>query len=441
MTELRSWQAIPRVDIPEGYLSQIGPFLASMYDRYGPIFRSDQNGHDVIFMAGPEANRFVLLSDRLRFSHYVGWTKIFGVEDAFGNGLLSMDGAEHDAHRKMMNPAFAITYMDRYLPIMQRIIRERTGAWLERGEVDVYDEARKITFDVAAEALAGLTPGPEVDRFRELYLAMLRLGPATKNWDEYYAELARLKGELYGLLAPKIADRRRHPTDDVLGMLVRARDANGNALSDEQLIAHTNILLVAGHETSTSMSAWLLYLLTQHPDYLQRVLDEQTALAPDGTDPTLETIQRMKVLENALMEAERLYPPVQYGPRGVAEDFDFHGYHVPAGAHVFYAIAASHLIPSVFAAPTRFDPDRFAPPREEQKKTPYALVGFGGGPRICIGINFAKVEIKAMVSQILRAYTLELAPEQDVELFGVISRPRHGIRMRVHARERAPAPA
>ena len=436
MTDLRSWETIPRIQIPEDYLQRIGPFLAEMYERHGPIFRSDQNGHNVIFLAGPEANRFVLLSNRLKFSHYIGWTKIFGIEDAFGNGLLSMDGPEHDAHRKMMNPAFAITYMDRYLPIMQRIISERIADWAERCEVDVYEEARKITFDVAAEALAGLKPGPEVDQFRELYLAMLRLGPQMKDWDAFYAEQARLKGELYGLLRPKIVERRQHPTNDVLGMLVQARDPEGNALSDEQLIAHTNILLVAGHETSTSMSAWLLYLVAQHPDYLRRVQEEQAALVPDGAAPTLDGIQRMKVLENGLMEAERLYPPVSYGPRGVIEDFDFHGYHVPAGSHVFYAIAASHLIPSVFAAPAIFDPDRFAPPREEQKKTPYALVGFGGGPRICIGINFAKVEIKAMIAEILRRYTLELAPNQDVALFGVISRPHHGVRMRVHERER-----
>jgi len=438
MTDLRSWEAIPCIQIPEDYLQRIGPFLAEMYERHGPIFRSNQNEHDVIFLAGPETNRFVLLSNRLKFSNYIGWTKIFGIEDAFGNGLLSMDGAEHDAHRKMMNPAFAITYMDRYLPIMQRIIRERIADWAARSEVDVYEEARKITFDVAAEALAGLKPGPEVDRFRELYLAMLRLGPQMKDWDAFYAEQARLKGELYGLLRPKIVERRQHPTDDVLGMLVQARDPEGNALSDEQLIAHTNILLVAGHETSTSMSAWLLYLLAQHPDYLRRVQEEQAALVPAGAAPTLDSIQRMKVLENGLMEAERLYPPVSYGPRGVVEDFDFHGYYVPAGSHVFYAIAASHLIPSVFADPTSFDPDRFAPPREEQKRTPYALVGFGGGPRICIGINFAKIEIKAMIAEILRHYTLELMPDQDVELFGVISRPRHGIRMRVHALERIP---
>ncbi len=432
MTDLRSWEDIPLIQIPEGYLSRIGPFLAEMYERHGPIFRSDQSGHNVFFLAGPEANRFVLLSNRLKFSNYIGWTKIFGVEDAFGNGLLSMDGAEHDAHRKMMNPAFAITYMDRYLPIMQRIIGERIADWLERGEVNVYEEARKITFDVAAEALAGLKPGPEVDQFRELYLAMLRLTPHANNWDAFYAEQARLKDELYTLLRPKIAERRYRPTDDVLGMLVQASDSEGNALSDEQLIAHTNILLVAGHETSTSMSAWLLYLLAQHPGYLRRVQEEQAALVPAGAAPTLEMIQRMKVLENGLMEAERLYPPVSYGPRGVVEDFDFHGYRVPAGSHVFYAIAASHLIPSVFVAPMTFDPDRFAPPREEQKKTPYALVGFGGGPRICIGINFAKVEIKAMIAEILRRYMLELAPDQEVELFGVISRPRHGVRMRVH---------
>jgi cytochrome P450 len=97
--------------------------------------------------------------------------------------------------------------------------------------------------------------------------------------------------------------------------------------------------------------------------------------------------------------------------------FEFHGYHVHAGVRLFYSIAVSHLIPSIFAEPTKFDPDRFAAPREEHKKAPYSLVGFGGGPRICIGTNFAKVEIKAMVSQILRCYQLDLAPDQEIIQF------------------------
>ena len=435
MQQLHTLEDMPCVTLPEDYQSNPGPFLARMYERHGPIFRTQMLwGGDLVYLVGPEANRFVLATNRLKFSHREGWGHFFGVIETYGDGLLTMDGAQHDQHRRMMNPAFAISYMDRYLPLMNRIIRERAATWLDRGEVDVFEEARKITFDVAAEALAGLRTGPEVDRFREIFFSLITLGQVAADENDYSARLAKLQSELHGLLLPKIRQRREQPTDDVLGMLVRARDEQGNALSDEQLIAHTNILLVAGHETSTSLSAWLLYLLSQHPDYARRVLDEQDALLARDATPTLEDIKRMKVLENALSEAERLYPPVANGPRGVLEDFEFGGYHVPAGTHVFYSIAAAHRIPSIFADPERFDPDRFAPPREEHR-TPYALVGFGGGPRICIGINFAQVEIKALLSHLLRNYQLELAPDQQiVQMYMPTSMPLNGIRMRVARR-------
>jgi retinoid hydroxylase len=437
MNAARPFEDIPRADLVEDDQGQIGAFLARMYERHGPIFRAATMwSDDVVYLVGPEANRFVLSSNRLKFSHHAGWGRMLGVIDLFGDGLLTMDGTQHDQHRRMMNPAFAIGYMDRYLPLMHRIIRERIADWADRGEVDIYEEARKITFDVAAEALTGLRVGPEVDRFRELFVQILNLGRIAADSADYDRRLSQLQGELYGLLLPKIRERRRNPTDDILGMLVQARDDAGRALSDEQLIAHTNILLVAGHETSTSLSAWLLHLLVQHPEHLRRVLDEQAALLAPGVDPTLDDIKRMKVLENALSEAERMYPPVANGPRGVVEDFEFGGYLVPAGTFVFYSIAASHLIPSIFAAPQRFDPDRFAPPREEHRRTPYGLVGFGGGPRICIGINFAQVEIKAMVSHILRRYRLDVAPgQQIVQFYRATGMPLNGIRMRVSQAE------
>jgi cytochrome P450 len=116
----------------------------------------------------------------------------------------------------------------------------------------------------------------------------------------------------------------------------------------------------------------------------------------------------------------------------VTEDFVFHGYHVPAGTFVFYSIIGSHMLPHLFSNPTVFDPDRFAPPREEHKKNPYALVGFGGGPRICIGINFAQVEMKALISHILRNYQLTLLPDQDVyQFYEATGMPANGIRMSV----------
>ena len=432
---VKPFEEIPVVDLPDDYRTRTGGFLAEMYRTHGPIFRLSEFGVDVVYLVGPEANRFVLLSDRLKFSHHLGWGEFFGVERMFGDGLLTMDGPEHDAHRHLMNPAFAISYMDRYVPLMNRIIRERIADWGERGEVDVYTEARKITFDVAAEALTGLHSGPEVDRFRDIFSQMLTLGLFVSSEEEWMTRSAALHAELDALIRPKIAERRAHPTDDILGLLVTARDASGQPLSDERIIAHANILLVAGHETSTSLSAWLLYELTQQPAVARRVLDEQMALVGPTAEPTLDEINRMRYLDQVLLEAERFYPPVANGPRGVAEDFEFAGYHVPAGTFVLYSIAASHQLPEVFEHPEVFDPERFAPPREEHKRTPYALVGFGGGPRVCIGINFAKVEIKALVSQALRRYELEAVPDQTlVQFYQVTAMPLYGIRLRVRER-------
>ncbi len=183
------------------------------------------------------------------------------------------------------------------------------------------------------------------------------------------------------------------------------------------------------------MSAWLLYLLAAHPEMLARVHAEMDeALAATGGEVTLEAIKAMHLLGNAVDEAGRLHTPVGNVPRGVVKDFEFGGYHVPAG----HAVCCSRWrratgCPTVFANPDAFDPDRFAPPREEDKRTPYALVTFGGGPRICIGINFAQIEVKAMAAHILRHYTLTPTPDQQIQqvYYGPTAELPNGIRLRV----------
>jgi cytochrome P450 len=112
-------------------------------------------------------------------------------------------------------------------------------------------------------------------------------------------------------------------------------------------------------------------------------------------------------MDNFVKETGRLYSPVFNVPRGVVKEFEFNGYTVPQGTQVRLALAAGHHLPGVWAEPERFDPDRFAPPREEDKRQQYALVTFGGGPRICIGINFAQIEVKALLAHVLRYYRLE----------------------------------
>ncbi len=438
-TAVKSFEEIPVVTLPQGYERVLPSWVAAQALALGPIFRVSYPWADFapVYLVGPEANRFVLHTGRDHFSHEAGWTPIIGA--TLGRGVLNMDGAEHDRDRKMMNPGFTIAYMARYLPIMARVIAARTRDWAARGEVDLFEETRRITFDVAAEALIGLRTGAEVDRMRELFLTLLYqdFDPQTLSRDEVMARLGAAQRELQGVLLERIAERRERPTDDILGMLVAARDEAGHALGDAQILGHVNILLVAGHETSTTMSSWLLYLLATNPDYLRRVRAEfDTLLGPEPDAPlTLDAIKAMRVLGNALTEAGRLWSPVASGPRGVVRPFDFGGYHVPAGAQARYSIAGGHWLPTIFSQPERFDPDRFAAPREEGKQ-PYALIPFGGGPRICIGVNFAQVEIKALAAHVLRAYDLTPVPGQDIaQLYNpTIGSPSTGIVVTVAGR-------
>ncbi len=431
-----------------GHEIAAGEFVAhqaSMAEEHGPIFRwslpeGPYRVQDYVFMVGPEANRFVLHTHREHFSHDQGWTPIIG--ETLGKGLLNMDDPEHAMHRKMWNPAFTSACMEAYLPMIQRVIADRTRRWPAQANVDVYHEAREITFDTAAACLAGFRPGAEVDRLRELFYALLYgAGPLANATMEQHTQIFfRARSELMELLLRLIAQRRAIPAveqpRDVLGMIVHATDDAGRTLSDRQVLAHLNILLVAGHETTTTLSAWALYLLAAMPDHQQRLRAELAGRSElmDGP-PAAETLRSLKALDYFIRETGRLYSPVLNVPRGVVKDFEFGGYLVPAGTPVRLALAAGHRLPHVFAQPETFAPERFAPPREEDKRQQYSLVTFGGGSRICIGINFANIEVKALLEHVLRAYELEPVPGQ---------RPVHaghwtavipgGVRLEVRAR-------
>lgn len=440
----RPFSAIPVATIPADYQTRKPAALARLARAHGPVFKLSWGpASPVTYLVGPEANKFVLQTRRDAFSHDLGWTPQIG--ELLGKGLLNMDDPEHAAHRRLMNPAFSYAYMERYLPVMGRIIAERCAAWAAAGTVDLHAEARKITFDVAAETLVGLAAGPEVDTLRELFYALIGGDLGGGSEEQIWQRLMRVRDELGARLVRMIAARRASPPEaqtDILGTLVHARDEQGRALSDAQLLGHVNILLVAGHETSTTLAAWLLFLLAHSPAYLARVRAELDAAMPDPAAPlTLEGVRALRLLGYAISETGRLCPPVAMVPRGVLADVEFGGYQIPAGTQLLLALSASHYMPELFADPERFDPERFAPPREEDKATPYSLATFGGGPRICIGINFAQIEIRAMAAQILRAYDLEpLAPERTTMLYpGLIGQPLEGIPARVTPR--APRPS
>jgi retinoid hydroxylase len=387
-------------------------FMARSALEHGPIFalHTDTEG-DFVFMVGPEANRFVMHTHREHFSHRDGWTPVIG--DWSGVGLLNMDPPDHTVHRRLMNPAFTSSYLASYLPLMDRVIADRTADWVERDAVDLQEEAREIAFDVAAVALVGLQSGRDVDRLRQLFVNLLHgFDSATQTWDEFVEERKLTVRDLDELLLDVVAKRRRVPDAeqprDVLARIVHARDDQDHELTDEQLVAHVKILLVAGHETTTSLAARVLFLLAARPDDRARVEAETAALGVSpNAEISIDGLRSLKFLDTFIREVGRLYAPVLNVPRGVVKDFEFGGYSVPVGTQIRLGIAACHRLPTVFQNPEVFDPSRFEPPRDEDAKTPYGLVTFGGGPRTCIGMSFAQVEVKALVAHVLRNVRLE----------------------------------
>jgi cytochrome P450 len=126
----------------------------------------------------------------------------------------------------------------------------------------------------------------------------------------------------------------------------------------------------------------------------------------------VDTLTGMKQLDACVREVGRVISPGLLLPRGVVKEFEFGGYRVPAGVQVRLAVGAGHRLPTVFADPEVFDPERFGPERDEDKKTPYGLVTFGGGPRVCIGMSFAQLEVKALVAHVLRSCDVQPIPNQ-----------------------------
>lgn len=213
---------------------------------------------------------------------------------------------------------------------------------------------------------------------------------------------------------------------DILGDLMESRDEEGRALSDQEIADELTTILLAGHDTTVSLFAWMVMLLGRHPAVLERVRAEQEALL-DGRLPTPTDLRAMLYLDQVISETLRLYPPAWLGPRRSIEAFSFGGHSVPGGTRVAYSEWATHRLPQHFAEPEQFRPERFDKERGE-KHAPYSYIPFSAGGRVCIGMSFALIEAKALMSVLLHHWHLAPVPGHVVErrLFPVLQ-PRNDV--------------
>jgi cytochrome P450 len=232
-----------------------------------------------------------------------------------------------------------------------------------------------------------------------------------------------------------IDDRRsgRVHADDLLGMLLEARDEQGRGMCDEQLRDEVMTVFLAGHETTANALAWTLYLIARHPLVEERLRDEVDRVL-GGRTPALPDLAGLPYVKMVLEEGLRLYPPAwAFGRQAIAED-EIGGYRIEKGAGVLVSPWLTHRHPAFWDEPERFDPERFSPERSAGRPR-FAYLPFGGGPRQCIGNEFALLEGQLVLAMIVQSFNLQLAQGYRAELEPVVTlRPKGGLPMTVAAR-------
>jgi cytochrome P450 len=209
-----------------------------------------------------------------------------------------------------------------------------------------------------------------------------------------------------------------------LGLLITA------GMDDDLIRDQLLTMLIAGHDTSTALLAWTLYLLGSHPHDLHRAQDEVNAnlsIEP----PAPKTVGQLEFLGRVIKESLRLYPPIHLGSRVAANDMEYQGFHIPVGERVIYSIYLTQRHKAYWPDPHRFDPERYI---SGARPVPYAWLGFGGGPRNCIGAGFGLVEAKVVLARLLQNFNLTLVEPHVHPHMGATLEPRPGVRMRVRHR-------
>lgn len=372
-----------------------------------------------------------------------------------GYGLLTNDGESWLRQRRLVQPAFHRRRIAEFSKLMTQATEQMMESWYvvarEGAAFEVNEEMVRLTLEIVGKSLFSVDLTREAEtvgnaftavnrQFREfsshpfgVWLMNATWLPRTRRFMSNVAVLDRVVNDI-------IDERRRlrrngaGQTNDLLDLLMDARDEEtGKGMDDRQLRDEVMTLMLAGHETTSNALTWTLYLLSEHPA-VREELEQEVDRVLAGRTPTFADIPQLAHTTMVLEESMRLYPPAYAVARTAADEDVVGGYKVEKGAVITLSPYVTHRHPEFWEAPDRFDPQRFSAERKAQRPR-YAYIPFGGGPRMCIGSNFAMTEATLILAMIVQRFRLDHVPEHPVELEPLITlRPRHGMVMRLRER-------
>lgn len=413
--------------------------LALMYKYVGSAFQITLPRFKPAVMVGAETNRQILVSKR----HKLMWRNDSDpVCKLLRQGVLVMDGEKHDELRDAMDPLLQRRYVLPHIPAFWAYTDQVSREWREGETRDMLVEMRKIALLILFGTLFKVDFSREMDRLWHPILDLIEyispgwwiVFPRMPRHPKYRRAQAAMDEYLYGLIRSRRAELAANPPDEPAQNLLSALVLDPT-MSDDLIRDQLLTMLIAGHDTSTALLAWVLTLLGKHPPALQQAEAEaRQVFGGQESPPTLEQANNLPYLDMVIKEALRLYPPIHVGNRRAGEDMTLHGYHVPRDTRVMYSIYLSHREEEHWSDPESFCPERFDR-QHESHRPPLTYVPFGGGPRNCIGAAFAQVEARVVLGRLLQQFDLELLNGASIKPYmGATLEPRPGVLMRIRRR-------
>lgn len=391
----------------------------------------------------PHQVEHVLVHAREKYSkdRYLNWMR-----PIFGNSIIVAEGDKWKRARRLMLPAFHRRALQHYADVMVRATDEALDKVPVGTRFDVNRWSMAVTLDIVLECLFGASLGDKAPKMAAalddlLIFADHIIGrvvpPFMKIPTKPKLAVQRGMKAINEVVDEVIAERRASGVerDDLMGLLLATKDEDGTTLSDGELREELITLILAGHETTALTVSYGLMLLGWNPAVVRKAQQELDAAVGDRS-PTMGDLPQLPYLEQIMKESLRMYPPAAIIPRQAAAEDVIDGFPIPIGAQVTLPVWAIHHDERFYPRPYHFDPSRWEPEKEKQRPR-YSFFAFGGGNRVCIGEQFARMEARLILGRVLQRFNVKTLMDSPPPLHLTITlRPTVPIEIELQPRDR-----
>lgn len=425
-------------------LSQENPMqvLMALSDKYGGVVPINLKNHRIVLLSEPAHAERVLVSNADNYTKYFD-----GLRPVFGRSMITIDGALWQKIRAPQQPAFHPNMFEVYFPYLMSAIDSKMARWAKFASTGETIEMVEETWTLAAEMVCKALFDREMPFNPHFVFGQvktytdvvnhksIRLKNVRGELEEMTQEEAAKAMEVWGSIPDTVIGahvlEQREKT--LLKMLEAAEaDPSFPEFDHRQVVDEMKQYLWAGTETTALTLAWSLYLLSMHPEALERIRAEARAVCGER-DPEWNEVQHLTYTRMVIQETMRLFPPIWALIRIAAGDDEIGGHHVKAGDKVVILSYVMHHSPNYWEEPEKFEPERFAPERAK-KRTKYTYLPFAAGKRACIGGALSQIENTLALVQLLRRFTPEYAGPVPAKIHATVTLcPKGGLPFRIRA--------